>query len=391
MSAYRAFEIGTRYRIRIDVDSITVSRCRFALARELEEDGSEIRYAGSSAEMRAGLDRLPDDFREEILVSALRTAASRYSGRVSLDYNFFDLRRLLSNPECGISCKTAKYWALCGQIWAGNGNSVPIGWSGYGDGLERIRDRRLHDRISWIMASLESAVPTAEGRFPTILSPQAAAVLLHESVGHFVEGGDPTTPLNHRLGIRVAAERIDVVDDPCWAGGAVHYEVDDEGTDVLAPTTVVRNGVLVAQLHSHSSAAAASTLSTANGRAAIWAAPLPRMSNLVCSVGDCSEDALIDQIQNGMMVHQLADGFGLGAMVEAKVVLAETIKNGRRTGRFTHGGRVRDKVGLMTRAVALSNRAEVNPNGMCGKRGQILFDVGTIAPAIQLSELSLEA
>jgi TldD protein len=148
----------------------------------------------------------------------------------------------------------------------------------------------------------------------------------------------------------------------------------------------------VRQLHGRRSAQAAADLPTANARSSqITLPPIPRMSNLVVPVGSASLDELMEDMGSGVMIHHLSHGFSRGVHLEARIVLGERIEHGRATGLFFSGGRVTERVDVLTGCLARSNRSELNPNALCGKHGQILYDVGTIAPALRLSALRVEA
>jgi TldD protein len=185
---------------------------------------------------------------------------------------------------------------------------------------------------------------------------------------------------------------VTVDDIPDMVGGMASYRIDDDGIEVLGPTPVVREGMLVGMLHSWESAIAAQTLPSANSRSAsAWASPIPRMSNLCCYPGTTTIDALIAQISDGLYIHHLAEGFGIGDVIEARVVLAERVANGQLTNQFLTGGVVRERAGLLQRVIGLGDSISANPNAMCGKAGQLLADVGTWAPAMALSELRIDS
>jgi predicted Zn-dependent protease len=115
------------------------------------------------------------------------------------------------------------------------------------------------------------------------------------------------------------------------------------------------------------------------------------MSNLICAAGDRHEDALLEELWNGLYVHRLADGWAQSGRVGARIVLAEDVRRGRRTGRYRTGAQVDERDDVLFRAQALGSSPTFNPNAMCGKAAQVLSDVGTAAPAIRLSELVLAA
>ncbi|RXD05721.1 hypothetical protein EQZ23_11860 [Sphingomonas sp. UV9] len=332
--------------------------------------------ADAAAERRtlAALDRLGHAHDNRI---ALRYERLRYSRTTSYDGE---------PPRHG----ETDVWALTGSITTENGRELPIGWSGRGP--DPLESELFHGRIARLADALARAEPATPGAPPVLLSTQAAAVLLHEAVGHFAEASaDIPGGLSHRLGARLGSDMLTVTDDPGGETGCARYATDDEAVDAIGATDLVRDGVLIAQLHSRASASEARTLPTANARAALWCRPLPRMSNLVCAAGKDSSAVLADRLWRGLLVHHLSYGHGIGRDVSAHVLLAEHIECGRRTGRYVTGLRVRTCNDVFTRAIGFGDRAETNPNGLCGKAGQILFDVGTTAPEIALSSLELVA
>ncbi len=388
-AAALGFETGRRWTARIGPDGVALDACRFEAGYRSFADGSIDRFTGRSPEPALALEPPPVRLDEEALAARLDELRRHFGGRVDLRYTHLDAARLVVAADGEQHRKAVSSWALLGGLTTAGGRRVPVGWSGAGDGLARLADPALRARYDWLAAALDRAEPLPSGSPAVVLSPQAAALLLHESVGHFAEGPVDEADLGHRLGLRVASEGFTVADDPTASDGLARYAVDDDAVEAFAPTEVVRDGVLVAQLHSRASARRARALPTGNGRAALWAPPIPRMSNLRCGTGACSEAELVDRLGEGLFVHQFADGLGFGLNVEARVVLAERVERGRRTGRFLTGGRMKEQVGVLSRLVGLGAERVVSPNGLCGKAGQLLFDVGMAAPAMQLSRLDL--
>jgi predicted Zn-dependent protease len=245
---------------------------------------------------------------------------------------------------------------------------------------------RLLDRV-------DRSEPLPGGGAPAVLAPAAAAVLLHEAIGHFAEAAPAgRVNLNHRLGFRIATEIFHLRDDPMAEGGSAHYAVDDDGVAARGATEVVRDGRMLQFLHSRSSARAMGVEPTPNGRASsVWDPPIPRMSNLLCDPGEASEEEMLDRMGEGLYVHSLAYGYGFGFRVEAQVRLAEEVRGGKRTGRYFSGGLLDEDRVVLTRAAELGNVSVFNRNAMCGKEGQILYDVGTRAPALRLTALRVAA
>jgi hypothetical protein len=323
------------------------------------------------------------------VAAAVADLRSRIDAPVELAYWARADARVVSAPGLVPRSRAGAVWALTGRMRTAGGAELPIGMSGAGDGLATVRDERTARRLGWIAGAVERARSTPSHDGPVLLGRQAAALVVHEAIGHLAEAEPPR---RGGLGARVAGEAVSVDDDPGAPRGPARYAVDDDGVRPLSPTRVVRDGVLVGELHSAGSARAAGTVPTANGRAAsAWHEPLPRMSNLICRAGSLSDDELADRLWSGVLVHVLSDGWASGADIGARIVLAEDVWHGRRTGRYTTGGRIRDRAGALLRVAELGTDPAFSANAMCGKRGQLLCDVGTAAPPIRFERLAIEA
>ncbi|MBW8302948.1 MAG: hypothetical protein K0M78_03175 [Brevundimonas sp.] len=378
-------DFGERRTSALVEDQIEQQACRFALRRQADDRGQEHRDALPAPDG----DSTPGET-DEAVSDALQAIGRRHGRDARFRHARLALRRQISGDGTDPVRKESEVFALTGQVGSPRGRVIPVGWSGKGSGLDQLRDEALLARLDWLVSAGDRAEPGAVLSTPAVLSTQAAAVMLHEAIGHYVEAADdPRVDLSHRLGKRIATEHFDLFDDPQAEDGAAAYGCDDEAIEVLGPTRIVEQGVVVAQLHSRQSARLAGVLSSGNGRAGVWSRPQARMSNLVCAPGSSSDPDLIERLWSGLLIHQLAHGYGQGADIEARVVLAERVERGRTTGCYLGGFRVVEKIDLFLRTVALGDQPRANPNAMCGKGGQVLFDVGTIAPSVLLSRIEL--
>jgi TldD protein len=279
-------------------------------------------------------------------------------------------------------------WAMTGWLAIDSKRRVPIGWSGRGDGLPWLRVN-AHRELAELYDGVSRAARLQPGCYSAVCSPAAAAVLLHETIGHFAEA--PFAPgINaiHRLSCRIATERLSVLDDPRRLDGPVDYEYDDEMVRSGGPTTLVHEGILVAQLHSQASARAARTLPTSNGRTACaWDLPIPRMSNLICQPGSSSEEQLVADVDDGLYISRLSDGTSNGLRVGARIVLAQRIRAGVRVQEFFTGARIDETAKVLREILDVADNPTFNTNSMCGRGGQLLFDVGTSAPSLRLGAI----
>jgi TldD protein len=342
------------------------------------DDGTAVhRFCGDPPRGWIGVERVPGEARgEEPLESALLgleaavTHSSCESVRVSIVAG-------IRGPE-----RCTRAWSATARV-----ANVQVGWSGAGDGLAQLAN--IAGEMRSLAEALHRARPLESGTIATVLAAPAAAVLLHESVGHLIEALPGRASL---AGHRVAAECITAMDDPTRDGAPGTYEYDDENVRAMGPTVAVREGRIVAELHSTATAALTGALSTGNARAAsVWQEPLPRVSNLLCTGGDGELDELVDRCGDGILVHRLANGINNGVRVQADIVLAERIARGRRTGTMLTGGRIDETVSVALRIVEAGREARFNGNAMCGKSGQLLFNVGTCAPPLRFAALRIAA
>ncbi len=396
MGEIRSLERSRLLYVTIDSSRLAdedVRTCAFEGGRLVGEDGKVSIFSGTSDglwdERLPALAELPAEAAEARAVIA--DLVGCWGGRARLQYMARQAVRLVTRAGSPPRPCPSSVWVLLGNVVTPSGRVVPVGWSGRGSGLSELRDEAMKEPLARMFDAVDRAEPLPAGATPAVLAPPAAAVVVHEAVGHFAEAApDGRVDLSHRLGVQIASEHFCLEDDPTIEEGAAHYAVDDDGTVSTGPTQIVRDGCMVAMLHSAASAAATGAPPTPNGRAAsVWDPPIPRMSNLLCAPGQATEEELLESLGEGLYVHSVAYGYSFGFRLEAQVRLAERVEGGKRTGRFFTGGMLIEDRSVLTRAVELGNDSVFYRNALCGKEGQMLFDVSTRAPAIRLTELRL--
>jgi hypothetical protein len=370
-----------------------VVECEFERGWAACSDGGSMRFSGPPP--RSWKLRLPSPGRHRPLAAAraaVAALAAPLGGSLQLHYTAVVAHRTATGPLIGSQppLRTSAVWSLTGWLkTASNGARIPLGWSGSGDGLDWIQEG-AGGEIRQCARLLSSASSAEKGVFDTVLSPAAAAVLAHEAIGHVAEAC--VGPRPRRLPSRIAGEAISAVDHSLEAGGPARYEYDDENVRCLGPTPVVHEGVLVAELHSQESANSSGTLPTGHGRCdSVWHRPIPRFSNLICRGGKRPEEALIDTVADGLYILRLANGVYNGASVTADITLAERIRSGKRTGTYWTGGRIEEAPDVLLRVAEVADNATFHDNALCGKAGQLLFDVGTAAPSLLLRKMRVLA
>jgi TldD protein len=313
-------------------------RCEFTGGRDDLGRGRTTRvFGGVADDLRAPQPPWPADERE--VEEKLLRFAGWIGDAVTLHHRTVASGRLVAAGDQAVSAHVGSVFALTGEARAGDGRALPIGFSGPGSGRAVLEEPALAEAVAWARATLATADGPVTGRLPAVLSPQAAAVVVHEAVGHYAEAPHVGAPAVHRLFTRIASECLSVVDGAPTDESGRHPHHDDEGVLRLGSIEIVARGVLVAQLHSRATARAAAAPPTGNARAAlVWDPPIPRMSNVVCCAGERPAAALVEDLASGVYIHRLADGYRQGARVSARVVLGEHVSRGRRTGRYFTGG-----------------------------------------------------
>lgn len=378
-----AFVERTRTRfvtVRAGAEAVVVD-ARAHLGRVLEGDGVAVRFSGPPpAWTKLRLDEPPSAEHLDLATAHVTAIARRQRARVTFS-SHASVRATVREGACAPPLRLLDVWAMTAAFEA-NGGILHLGWSGRSSALPHLAP--IASTIDRLRASLARATPLDAATVPAVLSPQAAAVLLHEAVGHVVEAAATRSCVD----ARIASELVSISDDPTCENGPGTYAYDDDNVAALGPLTVVRDGVVRAELHSLASAREAGELPTANGRAAsVWDPPIPRVANLLCHPGTSSLETLLDDAGDGIYVHHLANGVNNGCCVQADVVLAERIVRGRLSGRMLTGARIDETADVAFRISGVGRDAAWNANAMCGKAGQLLFNVGSCAPALRLTSL----
>ncbi len=159
---------------------------------------------------------------------------------------------------------------------------------------------------------LDIAVPAPAGEMAVVISSSAGGTMIHEAIGHSLEADavqkDISPVYKGRLGKKVAADIITVVDDPTISGLRGSYKFDDEGTPSQR-TILVENGVLKNYLYDLYTARKDGVKSTGNGRRESYQAkPIPRMSNTFIAPGADDPEKILASVSKGVFVKKMGGG-----------------------------------------------------------------------------------
>ena len=269
-------------------------------------------------------------------------------------------------------------------------------WQKGGTRFDELRG--LEDEIRAAAAErsafLRESVPAETGKFPVVLSPEAAGVFAHESFGHKSESdfmlSDESMKEEWQLGKAVASPILSIAD--CGEiPGAGYVPYDDEGSRARK-NYLIRNGVLAGRLHSAQTAAALDEGMTGNARAMDCGyEPIVRMTTTYIEGGELDFDALIAPIERGYFIKTIRHGSGMSTFTLAPSLAYEIVngKLGRPVQISVLTGNVFETLGLID---GLTKEVEFLSfvTGGCGKMEQWPLPVGFGGPYVRVSTMNVQ-
>ncbi len=229
--------------------------------------------------------------------------------------------------------------------------------------------------LAQALTNLEADAAPA-GEMPVVLAPGWPGILLHEAVGHGLEGDfnrKGSSIFAGRIGERVAAPGVTVIDDGTLAGRRGSLTVDDEGTPT-ARTVLIEDGILRGYMQDRLNARLMGVAETGNGRRESYAhAPMPRMTNTFMAGGSEDPQAIIARVERGIYARSF--GGGQVDIVSGKFVFSCTeawrIEKGRLAAPIKGATLIGNGPEAMQRIRAIGNDMALDPGiGTCGKGGQ---------------------
>ncbi|MBW2282732.1 MAG: metalloprotease TldD, partial [Deltaproteobacteria bacterium] len=238
------------------------------------------------------------------------------------------------------------------------------------------------------------AEPCPAGAMPVVLGPGWPGILLHEAIGHGLEGDfnrKKTSAFSDRLGQRVAAPGVTVVDDGTLPERRGSLNVDDEGT-ATQRTVLIEDGVLRGYLHDRLNAKLMGMAPTGNGRRESYAhLPMPRMTNTFMLAGEDDPEEILRSVDRG--IYAVSFGGGQVDITSGKFVFsaneAYRIENGRIGAPLVGATLIGNGPDVLTRVSRIGNDLALDLGvGTCGKDGQSV-PVGVGLPTILVDELTV--
>ena len=239
-----------------------------------------------------------------------------------------------------------------------------------------------------------NAEPAPAGVFDVVLGAGWPGILLHEAVGHGLEGDfnrKKTSAFAGLMGQRVAAKGVTVLDDGTLPDRRGSLSIDDEGTP-SGKNVLIEDGVMVGLMQDRQNARLMGVAPTGNGRRESYAhAPMPRMTNTYMLGGDAKREDIVAEIKDGIY----AVGFGGGKVdiTNGKFVFSCTeayrVKNGVVGAPLRGATLIGDGATALKNIRAIGNDMELDPGmGNCGKAGQWV-PVGVGLPTLLIGGLTV--
>jgi TldD protein len=250
-----------------------------------------------------------------------------------------------------------------------------------------------NEAVRIALVNLE-AVAAPAGTMPVVLGSGWPGVLLHEAVGHGLEGDfnrRGTSTFSGRIGEQVASSLCTVVDDGTLANLRGSLNIDDEG-EASQYTTLIENGRLVAYMQDKQNARLMGTQSTGNGRRESYAhLPMPRMTNTYMLPGEHKAEEIIASVEKG--IYAVNFGGGQVDITSGKFVFSTSeaylIENGKVTRPVKGATLIGNGPEVMQRISMVADDLELDSGvGNCGKEGQSV-PVGVGQPTLKVDALTV--
>lgn len=253
--------------------------------------------------------------------------------------------------------------------------------------IEKLAKLAVHEALT----NLES-VPAPAGQMPVVLGSGWPGILLHEAVGHGLEGDfnrKNLSTFSQKIGEKVASSHVTVVDDGTIPLRRGSLNIDDEGTPAQC-TTLIENGVLVNYMQDHLNARLMGMKPTGNGRRQSYSClPMPRMTNTYMQNGSHSKEEMIQSIQKGIYAVNFSGGQVDITSGQFVFTLSEAylIENGRITAPIKGATLIGNGPEVMQKVSMVGHDLELDLGiGTCGKEGQSV-PVGVGQPTLKIDEI----
>ena len=285
-------------------------------------------------------------------------------------------------------------------VVVGRGERIEMGYAGCGgrDSLDQwmqkdVWQAQALEALRQAKMNLES-VPAPAGEMDVVLAAGWPGILLHEAVGHGLEGDfnrKGTSAFSGLVGERVASKGVTVVDDGTIEKRRGSLSIDDEGTPSSC-TTLIEDGILMGYMHDRMSARLMDLEPTGNGRRESYAhLPMPRMTNTYMHAGEAEPEELLKRVKKGL--YACSFGGGQVDITSGKFVFSCTeayrVEDGKIGAPVKGATLIGNGPDILTRVSMIGNDLKLDTGiGTCGKEGQSV-PVGVGQPSILIEGLTV--
>jgi TldD protein len=257
------------------------------------------------------------------------------------------------------------------------------------DILKQYAQQAVHQAVTNL-----DARPAPAGQMSVVLGPGWPGILLHEAVGHGLEGDfnrKGSSTFSGRVGERVAAKGVTVIDDGTIEGRRGSLNIDDEGNPTQR-NVLIEDGILKGYMQDAMNARLMGVAVTGNGRRESFAhLPLPRMTNTCMLPGNKTPEEIIKSVKKG--IYAVNFGGGQVDITNGKFVFsmseAYLIENGKVTHPIKGATLIGNGPDAMNKVSLIGNDLSLDPGvGTCGKEGQSV-PVGVGQPTLRIDGLTV--
>ena len=349
-----------------------------SLKGDVKLSESEVIKDNIAVDVKIPFKDIPIDEKKEIIKDASDAATIDKVNSTTAGYNDSEIKELFMNSEGSeIQVKTSRI-RMALNASATDGEIIQFGHGSLGGvkGFEAIAERDMEEfgrNIGEKAVRLLDAKPAPSGQFPVIADPELTGVLIHEALGHAVEGDlilQNDSILKGKVGEQIASDIVNIFDDASLKEGFGYYPYDVEGIKTK-PNQLVKDGKLISLLNSRETASQLGMKSSGNARSIISDKPIVRMSNTYLQPGDNTFEELLEDIPNGIYLKgsrggQVDTGKGIFQFNAAEGYL---IENGQLTTPLRDVSLSGNILETLKNIDAIGNDFKLSV-GFCGKDGQ---------------------
>lgn len=316
--------------------------------------------------------------KKDIMKDASDSATIDKVNSTTTSYVDSEVDELFMNSEGSeIEVKTSRV-RMALNASATDGEIIQFGHGSLGGvkGFELIQNADIEEfgrKIGEKAVRLLDAKPAPSGQFPVIADPELTGVLIHEALGHAVEGDlilQNDSILKDKIGTQIASDIVNIFDDASLKEGFGYYPYDVEGVKTK-PNQLVKDGKLISLLNSRETASKLNMKSSGNARSIIADQPIVRMSNTYLQPGENTFEELFEGIPNGIYLKgsrggQVDTGKGIFQFNAAEGYI---IENGEITTPVRDVSLSGNILETLKNIDAIGNDFKLSV-GFCGKDGQ---------------------